>query len=655
MTVGNQMDKQGIDDNSVLEAIQSPADIKDLPVESLKKLAEEVRELIIRTVAERGGHLASSLGVVELTVAMLKVFSPPTDRIVFDVGHQTYAYKILTGRKDLFHTLRTRGGIAGFPKRAESECDVFDVGHAGNAISVAAGLAQARCFSGEDHKVIAVVGDGSLTCGVSYEGLNQAGAAEKDLIIILNDNEMSISPNVGAMAAYLNRIMTGQLVTRFRTEVKNILKNIPGVMGRSMYGLAKQFEDALKGFVTPGRLFEDLGFNYVGPIDGHQIKHLVETFNNVKRFREPMLIHTITCKGKGYCEAEENPSRFHGVGPFEISTGKVHKSEGPPTYTEVFGKTLLNMAAKDPKIVAITAAMEYGTGLAEFARLFPSRFFDVGIAEQHGVVFAAGLAREGYRPVVAIYSTFLQRGYDHLLHDVCMQDFPVVFALDRAGLVGEDGPTHHGAFDICFARPIPNITIMAPANEDELADMLCTAVRLNSPVAIRYPRSDGLGVPVKKEPEQLPLGKAQILVEGHDLLIIAVGSMVAPSVEASAILASEGFSVGVMNTRFIKPLDRDLILEKAAIAGKVMTVEEGVLTGGFGSAILELFADEGLDGSKVSRLGIPDTFVEHGTRSELLADFGLNVEGIAARARAMLEGRGEAKLRSLSYVRRMPH
>jgi len=649
------MNIQGIDDASILEAIQSPEDIKDLPVDALKKLAEEVRGLIVQTVAERGGHLASSLGVVELTVAMLKVFSPPRDRVVFDVGHQAYAYKILTGRKERFHTLRTRGGLAGFPKRTESDCDVFDVGHAGNAISVAAGLAQARCFSGQDHKVIAVVGDGSLTCGVSYEGLNQAGAAEKDLIIILNDNEMSISPNVGAMAAYLNRIMTGQLVTRFRTEVKSILKNIPGVMGRSMYGLAKQFEDALKGFVTPGRLFEDLGFNYVGPIDGHQIKHLIETFNNVKRFREPMLIHTITCKGKGYCEAEKDPSRFHGVGPFDIATGEVQKSEGPPSYTDVFGSMMIKMAGKDEKIVAITAAMEYGTGLAEFARLFPNRFFDVGIAEQHGVIFAAGLAKEGYRPVVAIYSTFLQRSYDHLLHDVCMQEFPVVFALDRAGLVGEDGPTHHGAFDICFARHIPNLTVMAPANEDELADMLCTALTLNGPASIRYPRSEGLGVPIKKEPEPLPVGKAQMLVEGDELLIIAVGSMVAPSVEASTILASEGISAGVMNARFIKPLDRDLILEKAAACRKVLTVEEGVLTGGFGSAILELFADEGVEGIQTSRLGIPDAFVEHGARSELLADFGLNAEGIAARARAMLDEHGETRLRSLSYVGRMPH
>ena len=640
-----------IQENSILARIESPADLQGLPVESLKFLAGEVRELIIQTVSQKGGHLASSLGVVELTLAMLKVFSPPKDRIVFDVGHQAYAYKILTGRRDAFHSLRTRGGIAGFPRRDESDCDIFDVGHAGNAISIAAGLAQARCFSGHNHKVIAVVGDGSLTCGVSYEGLNQAGAAKKDLIIVLNDNEMSISQNVGAMAAYLNRIMTGQLVTRFRDEVKNILKNIPGV-GRSMYSLAKQFEDALKNFITPGRLFEELGFTYVGPIDGHQIKHLIDTFTNVQRFREPVLIHTITCKGKGYCHAEEDPSRFHGVGPFEIQTGNVADSEGPPSYTSVFGNTLVKLAGKDPRIVAITAAMEYGTGLAEFARLFPNRFFDVGIAEQHGVVFAAGLAKEGYRPVVAIYSTFIQRGYDHLIHDVCMQKFPVVFALDRAGLVGEDGPTHHGVFDIAFTRSIPNLVVMAPADEDELADMLATALDLGVPCAMRYPRAHGLGVSVKKEPTILPLGRASMATEGEDMLIIAVGSMVAPAVEASRILGDEGIAAGVLNPRFLKPLDQDMISARAASAGSVLIVEEGVLPGGFGSAVLELFSDQGLQGVRTARLGIPDTFVEHGTRSELLDDFGLTADGIADRARSILDGRPQAKVRRISYIRK---
>ncbi|MBI5572418.1 MAG: 1-deoxy-D-xylulose-5-phosphate synthase [Desulfomonile tiedjei] len=636
---------------SVLKRIQSPEDIKELSLDELQALAGEVRGVIIDTVSKRGGHLASSLGMVEVTLALLKVFSPPQDRIVFDVGHQAYTYKILTDRKDAFHTLRTKGGISGFPKRRESPYDSFDVGHAGNAISVAAGLAQARCFDGDDHKVIAVVGDGSLTCGVCYEGLNQAGVAKKDLIIVLNDNEMSISPNVGAMAAYLNRIMTGQIVRRFRDEIKTILKNIPGVMGRSMYVLAKQFEDALKGFITPGRLFEELGFTYVGPIDGHRLKHLIDTFNNVKRFRRPVLIHTVTCKGKGYCFAEQQPSRFHGVGPFDVSTGRIEKDESPPSYTTVFGKTMVKLAQNDPQVVAITAAMEYGTGLAEFARLYPTRFFDVGIAEQHGVIFAAGLAAEGYRPVVAIYSTFMQRGYDHLIHDVCMQQFPVVLAMDRAGVVGEDGPTHHGVFDIAFARNIPNLTFMAPSDEDELADMLATALTLDGPVAIRYPRARGLGVPLKKEPVPIPVGQARMLVEGRDLLVIALGSMVAPAVEAARRLAEQGISVGVLDARFVKPLDRELIVKKALATCKVITVEEGILAGGFGSCILELFSEEGLEGVKVSRMGVPDSFVEHGTRAELLSDLGLTADGIIDRVLAMLDGDAATKPRRLAFVR----
>lgn len=634
-------------DGSILSRINTPQDVQELSLSQLEALAEEVREFIIRTVSERGGHLASCLGVVELTIAMLKVFTPPRDRIVFDVGHQTYTYKILTGRRDHFHTLRSKGGIAGFPKRCESACDFFDVGHAGNAISAAAGLAQARCFSGEDHKVVAVIGDGSLTCGVSYEGLNQAGAAEKDLIIILNDNEMSISPNVGAMAAYLNRIMTGQIVTRFRDEIKNILKNIPGAMGRSMYGMAKQFEEALKGFIVPGKLFEELGFRYVGPIDGHKIKHLVDTFQNVKRFREPVLIHAITRKGKGYKPAEEDPSRFHGISPFDVETGKEHKSEDVPTYTTMFGQTMVKLARTNPKIVAITAAMEYGTGLAEFAKVFPKRFFDVGIAEQHGVIFAAGLALEGYRPVVAIYSTFVQRGFDHLIHDVCMQHAPVVFAMDRAGVVGEDGPTHHGVFDLAFARTIPNLTVMAPSDLDELADLLATALALGMPCAIRYPRAIGPTPPCKAQPSILPLGKGRLLVDGSDLLILAVGSMVEPAVEASRMLAEDGIAAGVIDARFVKPLDRDLIIEKAAQARTVVTVEEGVLAGGFGGAVLELLADEGLDRVKTLRMGIPDSFVEHGTRAELLDHLGLTAHGIADRARGLLERPVVSRLRRI--------
>lgn len=637
--------------NSILETLHSPDDIKRLPIDELQQLAGEVRELIIDTVCRTGGHLASSLGVVELTIALLKVFSPPEDRIVFDVGHQAYAYKILTDRREVFHTLRSRGGLSGFPKRDESPYDVFDVGHAGNAISVAAGLAQARCLDGADRKVIAVVGDGSLTCGVSYEGLNQAGAAEKDLIIILNDNEMSISHNVGAMAAYLNRIMTGQLVTRFRDEIKSLLKNVPGSMGRSMYGMARQFEDALKGFLTPGRLFEDLGFTYVGPIDGHRLKHLIDTLVNVKRFRKPVLIHTVTHKGQGYGCAEEDPARFHGVGPFNRATGQIVKSPGPPSYTTVFGATMIKLAREDPKIVAVTAAMEYGTGLAEFGRLYPSRFFDVGIAEQHGVVFAAGLAREGYKPVVAIYSTFVQRGYDHLIHDVCMQKFPVILAMDRAGVVGEDGPTHHGVFDIAFSRSIPNITVMAPSDENELADMLATALACNGPCAIRYPRAHAMGLPLKSHPETLAIGKARMMAEGSDILIIAIGSMVGPSLEASRILTQEGFSVAVMDARFVKPLDRDLILDKAVAAGMVLTVEEGVLAGGFGSSVLELLSEEGMNSIVTARMGIPDNFVEHGTRSELLQELGLCAEGIAQQARLVLEGRSLPTVRRVSFLR----
>lgn len=645
----NKMTKDSrIEKDSLLYRIESPEDLKGLSIESLTTLAAEIRDLIISTVAHNGGHLASSLGTVELTLALLKVFSPPEDRIVFDVGHQSYAYKILTGRRDAFGTLRRKGGISGFPKRSESKYDVFDVGHAGNAISVAAGIAQARCASGQSHKVIALVGDGSLTCGVSYEGLNQAGAAKKDMIIILNDNEMSISPNVGAMAAYLNRIMTGQLVSRFREEVKRTLKGIPGAMGRSMYGLASQFEDALKGFITPGRLFEDLGFNYVGPIDGHQMKHLVETFQNIKRFREPVLLHAVTCKGKGYCQAEEDPCRFHGVGPFEIHSGQGKKSAGPPTYTSVFGKTLVKLARSDPRIVAVTAAMTQGTGLNDFARLFPSRFFDVGIAEQHSVVFSAGLALEGFRPVVAVYSTFLQRAYDHVIHDVCMQGFPVVFAMDRAGIVGEDGPTHHGVFDMAYARSIPNLIIMAPSDEDELADMLATAVLTDQPCAIRYPRGSAVGVPMKNEPAGVDIGTGRMLTEGSDMVIVAVGSMVRPALEAAGVLREEGISAGVLDARFVKPLDRELILEKAAQTGHVLTVEEGVLAGGFGSAILELLSDEGFHDVRVGRMGIPDGFVEHGKRMELLEDLGLTANGIAREATRLLEHRPSSKLRVIS-------
>ncbi len=627
--------------STILENINSPKELKELSIESLEGLAEEIRQVIIDVVSQRGGHLASSLGAVELTLAMLKVFDPPKDKIVFDVGHQAYAYKMLTGRRGRFGTLRTKGGIAGFPKRSESDCDFFDVGHAGVAISAAAGMAHARCLKSQNHKVIAFVGDGSLTCGVSYEALNQAGAAKKDLIIILNDNEMSISPNVGAMAAYLSRIMTGQVVTRFRKEIKNILTNIPGAMGKSMYGLAKQFEDALKGFITPGRLFEDLGFKYVGPVDGHNVKHLLETFSNIKRFREPVLVHAVTCKGKGYCEAEENPSKFHGIGPFDAATGMVEKSAGSPTYTDVFGEALVELAEKDTSIAAVTAAMEHGTGLAEFANRFPERFIDVGIAEQHAVVFASGMTSEGLKPVVAIYSTFLQRSYDHIIHDVCMQGAPVVFAVDRAGLVGEDGPTHHGVFDISYMRSIPGLTMMAPTSGDELKAMLEFSITHKGPVAIRYPRDKAANPAPGVEPGKIKLGKGQLVLKGSDLVIIAVGSMLVHGAKAAAILHKEGFSVGLINPRFIKPIDEGLIAGEIARVGKALVVEEGVAQGGFGAAVLETLNERGITSSNVSRMGVPDKFVEHGARSELLSDIGLTAEGIAERCREILHADGE--------------
>lgn len=633
---------------SVLQRIESVDEIQTMSVETLEALAEEIRQYIIEIVSKNGGHLASSLGVVELTLSLLKVFNPPADRFVWDVGHQAYAYKILTGRRDRFPSLRQRGGISGFPKQSESEYDFFDVGHAGNAISFAAGLAQARCLRGDDHKVVAVVGDGSLTCGVSYEGLNQAGDAKKDLVIVLNDNEMSISPNVGAMASYLNRIMTGQWVTGLREEIKTILRNIPGAMGRSMYTLAKQFEDAAKGFLTPGRLFEELGFKYVGPIDGHKIKHLVDTFQNIKRFHEPVLVHVVTCKGKGYCQAEENPCTFHGVGPFEVETGELQKADGPPTYTGVFGDTLLHLAANDPRILAITAAMEYGTGLADFARVYPDRFYDVGIAEQHGIVFAAGLAKEGYRPVVAIYSTFIQRGYDHLIHDLCMQEFPVVLALDRAGIVGEDGPTHHGVFDIAFTRHIPNMTVMAPSDENELSDMLATALTLPSACAIRYPRARGRGVPLKEEPEILEVGKARVLRDGSDVTVAAVGSMVRPALEAADILAESGISAAVIDVRFVKPMDRELILKMSVDTGNIVTIEEGVVSGGFAGAVLELLSEEDISGIRTLNVGISDTFIEHGTREELLDELGLTGPKIAERIRRWLNVGTTSRLRCIA-------
>ncbi len=619
---------------SVLEKIHFPADIRNLDIPSLNALAEEIRELIIDTVSKRGGHLASSLGTVELTLAIHYVFDTPRDKLVWDVGHQAYAHKIITGRKDQFPTLRRKSGISGFPKRAESPYDVFDVGHSGTSISAAAGIAEARSLDGKDYKIIAVIGDGSMSAGMAFEGLNWAGDRNKDLIIILNDNELSISPNVGAMSSYLNRIMTGHAVTKLKSEVKGFLKSIPAI-GEQMLRFTRQVEESLKALVVPGALFEDLGFTYVGPLEGHRMDHLIKNLENVRDLQGPVLVHVITKKGKGYHFSENDPLRFHGIAPFHIETGEVvsrNPSAPAISYTGVFGRTIVNLARADARIVAITAAMCEGTGLYEFSREFPERFYDVGIAEQHAVTFAAGLATENFVPVVAIYSTFLQRAYDQIIQDVCLQNLHVVFALDRGGLVGEDGPTHHGIFDYSFLRSLPNIVVMAPKDENEFQHMLKTAVESNSPVSVRYPRGTGVGVPLDEAPRSLEIGKGESLVDGNDLTIVAIGSTVYPALRAAAHLKEAGVSAGVINARFVKPLDEALLCNAASSTGRIITVEENALMGGFGSAVLELFEQKNIRGVSVKRLGIKDEFPEHATQRELRNMYGIDEEGIVAAA-----------------------
>ena len=621
----------------ILEKINSPADIKGLSLKELNALAAELREVIIATCAANGGHLAPSLGVVELTIALHRVFASPQDKIVWDVGHQAYAHKLLTGRRERFETLRTLGGISGFPKRDESPHDVFDVGHASTSISAALGMAVGRDLKKAGNKVIAVIGDGSMTGGLAYEGLNNAGHLNKDLIVILNDNEMSIAENVGAVSTLLSRTITSEFVHRIKKDVEGFLEGLDG-FGKGMLKVAKRAEESLKGLFTPGMLFEAFGFEYIGPIDGHNIELLLETLENVKRFDDAVLIHVLTKKGKGYRPAEEKPSLFHGVGPFDVATGKVLKGKGgAASYTAVFGDTMKRIAAEDERVVAITAAMPDGTGLTSFSREFPKRFFDVGIAEQHGVTFAAGMAAEGYRPVVAIYSSFLQRAFDQVFHDVCLQNLPVVFAIDRAGLVGSDGPTHHGVFDLSYLRILPNMTLMAPKDENELQHMLYTAIGHDGPAALRYPRGNGYGVPLDQKFRNIPIGQAEVLRTGPDGVIFAVGVMVYPACEAANTLATEGIDLAVVNARFIKPLDRDLILSLARSSGVFFTVEENALMGGFGSAVLELLEEEGVEGTKVTRFGYPDCFIEQGEQPELRRMYGLDSEGIAAGIRKVMQ------------------
>ena len=630
-----------------LKQIHSPSDLRQMRITDLAPLAKEIREEIIRTVSKVGGHLASSLGVVELTLALHYVFDTPRDRLVWDVGHQTYAHKLITGRRESFHTLRQSGGICGFPRREESPFDTFGTGHSGTSISAALGMAHARCLRGEDYKVIAVIGDGSMTAGEAFEGLNQAGAMDKDLIVILNDNELSISPNVGALSAYLNRLMTGQLATHVREEVKSFLRRLPGI-GGSALKVVKYAEESLKGFFLPGLLFEELGFKYVGPLPGHKIESLIENFRNIKQLHGPVLIHVLTTKGKGYSPAEKDPVTFHGVGPFVAETGEILKSKGGClSYTQVFGQTMVKLAREIPCLVGITAAMPQGTGLDAFAAEFPARFYDVGIAEQHGITFAAGLAVEGFIPVVAIYSTFMQRAYDQILHDVCLQNLPVVLAMDRGGIVGSDGPTHQGLFDFSYLRHAPNLIVMAPKDENELQHMLKTAIQCGRPVSLRYPRGNGWRGFLDDEIKDLPIGKAEVLREGRDLAILAIGSTVQAAIEAASQLHQRGIESTVVNARFIKPLDADLLGSLAAGIKRVITVEENALQGGFGSAVLELFEERGITGVQIKRLGIPDNFVEHGPQNYLRHKYGIDAEGILRAAEDFLKIRGpESGIRS---------
>jgi 1-deoxy-D-xylulose-5-phosphate synthase len=622
---------------NLLNKINTPKELRNLSVGQLEQLGSEIRDLIIKTVSKTGGHLAPSLGVVELTIALHYVFNTPSDKIIWDVGHQSYAHKILTERKDKFHTLRTYGGLSGFPKRAESPYDPFDTGHSSTSISAGLGISTAMALKGEKSKVIAVIGDGSMTGGMAFEGLNQAGDADKDLIVVLNDNEMSIAPNVGAISSFLSRKMTGRRFVSLKKDFENFLKSVPG-FGENILSLFKKSEDSLITFFTPGMLFEAFKFKYIGPINGHRLDVLIETLRNVKALKGPILVHVLTKKGKGYAPAEKNPAYFHGVGCFEVETGTPQKKEKScnPTYTKVFGDTMVELASKDEKVFAITAAMPEGTGLNEFALKYPERFLDVGIAEQHAVTFAAGLATEGFKPVVAIYSTFLQRAFDQIIHDVCLTRQHVVFCLDRGGLVGEDGPTHHGYFDLTYMRSLPNMTVMAPKDENELRHMLYTALQHDGPVAIRYPRGEGVGVPLDDDYKLIPINSsAEILTEGNDLVIAAIGSMVYPALDAAKELEKEGISVTVINCRTVTPIDNK-IGELAKKTGHILIIEENIRSGGMGGSVLEFLEDEGLHTIKTRRLALPDKFIEHGPIPLLKEKYGLDKAGIIREAKILL-------------------
>ena len=628
---------------NLLDEINSPADLKSLPRAKLPQVASEIRKLIVEVVSRTGGHLAPSLGAVELAIAVHYVFDTPKDRIIWDVGHQAYAHKIITGRRECFPSLRQHGGLSGFTRRGESPYDSFSTGHSGTSISAGLGMACANFLKSEDAKVVAVIGDGSLTAGLAYEGLNQAGGIlKRDLIVILNDNEMSISRNVGALSSFLSRTFSAKKLQELRRELGFFFKKLPRI-GEDIYQLAKRTEESFKSFVTPGMLFEAFNFEYFGPINGHKIDHLIDILNNIKYIREPVLLHVTTTKGKGYAPAEKNPVYFHGCGCFDVGTGNcLDRKPQTPTYTEVFGQALVELAQKNERVVAVTAAMPEGTGLSKFAQLYPDRFFDVGIAEQHAVTFAAGMAAEGFRPVVAIYSTFLQRAYDQILHDVCLDRLPVVLALDRGGLVGEDGATHHGVFDYSYLRSLPNLIVMAPRDENELRRMMLTALQFDGPAAFRYPRGSAVGVPPLSAVTPIPIGRAEVLKEGPDVVLMAVGASVMEAIGAHEVLDAQGIQATVVDCRFIKPLDVALALDLARRIPRIVTIEENVRQGGFGSAVLEALNDAGLNSVAVERIGLPDAFVEHGRQPLLRSKYGLDAASIARTALRFLQRNGRA-------------
>jgi 1-deoxy-D-xylulose-5-phosphate synthase len=625
----------------LLEAIDVPSDLRRLPAAKLTSLADELRQFLIQSVSTRGGHFAAGLGTVELTVALHYIFNTPDDRLVWDVGHQAYPHKVLTGRRQLLHTIKQDGGLAPFPTRSESEYDTFGVGHSSTSISAALGMAVAAAKRGEDRRVVAIIGDGALTAGMAFEALNHAGSAPADLLIILNDNDMSISENVGALSNYLARALSGRMYAHLREGGKKVLRQMPTV-----WELARRSEEHLKGMVLPGTLFEEMGFNYIGPIDGHDVRSLVTTLGNVKKLRGPQFLHVVTRKGKGYAPAEADPIKWHGPGPFDPASGKIFKeASSGPTYSQIFGQWLCDIAERDPSIVAITPAMREGSGLVEYSKRFPDRYFDVAIAEQHAVTFAAGLATEGFKPIVAIYSTFLQRAYDQLIHDVALQNLPVVFALDRAGLVGSDGATHQGSYDLTFLRCIPNMIVMAPADENECRQMLYTATTLSSPSAVRYPRGTGPGVPLVAEMTALPVGRAQLRREGRSgLALLAFGALV-----ESARKIAERLDATLVNMRFIKPLDQDLVLEMASRHRAIVTIEENAVMGGAGSAVGEVLAAQGAQ-VPLLHLGIPDRFIEHGSRDSCLKAAGLDLAGLTASVEQWWALQTQERVRSVRSV-----